>query len=75
VGGRRRISDTNNFLSHLHNQHILANSTIDEDTFLENFLQNQYPTDVKIEGINDDNRSEISVENNINYGHICSLLI
>jgi len=42
----------------------LIDSTIDEDTFLENFLQNQYPTDVKIEGINDDNRSEISAENN-----------
>jgi hypothetical protein len=42
----------------------LTDSTIDEDTFLENFLQNQYPNDVKIEGINDDNRSEISAENN-----------
>jgi hypothetical protein len=41
----------------------LANSTIDEDTFLENFLQNQYPTDVKIEGINDENRYETSTEN------------
>jgi hypothetical protein len=42
----------------------LVDSTIDEDTFLENFLQNQYPEDVKIEGINDDNRSEVSAENN-----------
>jgi hypothetical protein len=31
----------------------LAISTIDEDTFLEIFLQNQYLSDVKIEGIND----------------------
>jgi hypothetical protein len=42
----------------------LTDSTIDEDTFLENFLQNQYPNDVKIEGINDDNKSEISTKNN-----------
>jgi hypothetical protein len=42
----------------------LTDGTIDEHTFLENFLQNQYPTNVKIEGINDDNRSKISVENN-----------
>ena len=34
----------------------LDDSTIDEDTF----LQNQYPSDVKIEGINDDTRSEVS---------------
>jgi hypothetical protein len=26
-------------------------------------LQNQYPIDVKIEGINDENRSETSIEN------------
>jgi hypothetical protein len=43
----------------------LANSIVDEDTFLENFLQNQYPTNVKIEGINDENRSETSTENKI----------
>jgi transcriptional/translational regulatory protein YebC/TACO1 len=42
----------------------LVDSTIDEDTFLENFLQNQYLKDVKIEGINDDNISEVSAENN-----------
>ena len=36
----------------------LADSTIDEDTFFQNFLQNQYLEDVKIEGTNDDNRSE-----------------
>jgi hypothetical protein len=42
----------------------LVYSTINEDTFLENFLQNQCPEDVKIEGINDDNIVEVSVENN-----------
>jgi hypothetical protein len=41
----------------------LTDSTIDEDTFLENFLQNQYPNDVKIEGVNDNQRSEIFAEN------------
>ena len=43
----------------------MVDSTIDEDTLLENFVQNQYPADVKIEGINDDNRSEIYAEINI----------
>jgi hypothetical protein len=42
----------------------LTDSTIDEDTFLENFMQNQYPNYAKIEGINDDNRFAISIENN-----------
>jgi hypothetical protein len=42
----------------------LNDSTIDEDNFLENFRQNQYPTNVKIERINDDNKYEISIENN-----------
>jgi hypothetical protein len=41
----------------------LASSKIDEDTFLVNFLQNQYPTDVKIEGINDETIYEISADN------------
>jgi hypothetical protein len=43
----------------------LTDSTIDEDTFLEIFLQNQYPEYVKIEGINDNIGSEVSTENNI----------
>jgi hypothetical protein len=42
----------------------LVDSKIDEDIFLEKFLQNQYPGDVKIEGTNNDNKSEIFVENN-----------
>jgi len=42
----------------------LTDSTIDEDTFLENFLQNQYPEDVKIEGINEHNQFEVPAENN-----------
>jgi hypothetical protein len=42
----------------------LDDSTIDEDTFLGNFLQKQYLEDVKIEGINDDNRSEVYAKNN-----------
>jgi hypothetical protein len=41
----------------------LVDNTIDEDTFLENFLQNEYPGDVKKEGINDDHRSTISAAN------------
>ena len=41
----------------------LSSSKIDEDTFLVNFLQNQYPTNVKIEGINDETMSAISTKN------------
>jgi hypothetical protein len=36
----------------------LASRKIDEDTFISNFLQNQYPVDVRIEGINDEIESE-----------------
>jgi hypothetical protein len=32
----------------------LANGPIDKDTFISNFLQNQYHAHVKIEGINDE---------------------
>jgi hypothetical protein len=62
VGGRGKLLDINNFLPHIYNSH-LGDSTIDEDTFLEIFLQNQYPEDAKIEGINDDNIYELYVEN------------
>jgi hypothetical protein len=41
-----------------------SNSTVDEDTFLKKIIQNQYPIDVKIEGINDDNIFETFDENN-----------
>jgi hypothetical protein len=41
----------------------LTSSKFDEDTFLVKFLQNQYPTDVKIEGINDETMSAISTKN------------
>jgi hypothetical protein len=41
----------------------LANNTVDNDTFPENFLQNQHPTDVNIEWINDEKISETSIEN------------
>jgi hypothetical protein len=43
----------------------LTDNTIDERTFLEKFLQNQYPTNVNIEGINDDNKYGFSTKNNI----------
>jgi hypothetical protein len=36
---------------------------MDKDTFLVNFSQNKYPNNVKIEGINDETKSEISTEN------------
>jgi hypothetical protein len=40
----------------------LASNKIDEDTFISNFLQNQYPTDVRIEGINNENEYEKYVD-------------
>jgi hypothetical protein len=40
----------------------LACIKIDEDIFISNFLQNQYPVDVRIEGINDEIEFEIYVD-------------
>jgi hypothetical protein len=43
----------------------LTSSQVDEDTFISNFLQNQYPVDVRIDGINDEEKPETSIDNSI----------
>jgi hypothetical protein len=40
----------------------LASNKIDEDTFISNFLQNQYLVDVRKEGISNENESEKCVD-------------